>query len=113
MRYLLLITLILFLESCREDKMDPVVSTCYSYANVRRAETVVDAPVTVRLSGGLITGSQLMASGTMAWGSCNLAREFMQDSLAIYVTGYFLTSPQLEVMNITPVPFVVTSARIR
>ena len=113
MRFFLLIALILFLESCRDDKIDPVVSSCYSYANIRRAREVVDAPVTVQLSGGLMMGSQLMASSTSAWGSCNLPKEFMQDSLAIYVTGYFLTSPQLELMNITPAPFVVTSARTR
>ncbi|UHG94998.1 hypothetical protein [Spirosoma oryzicola] len=47
------------------------------------------------------------------WGSCNLATAYQQDSLQVTVSGYFLTSDQLETMNISPLPFEVTSIQVR
>ncbi|QIP13780.1 hypothetical protein G8759_14740 [Spirosoma aureum] len=67
----------------------------------------------VRISGGLYTGYQLIASNGVAWSACSLPDEFRKDSLKIYVSGYFLTSPELDVKNITPLPFEVTGARLR
>ncbi|MBO9616515.1 MAG: hypothetical protein J7619_27755 [Dyadobacter sp.] len=100
--------------NCKEDKISSVALDCYSgYEGLTRDEYVVDVPVTVQLSGGLASGSQLIASNGVAWGGCNLPKQFMQDSLAIYVTGYFLASKTLETMNLTPLPFVVTSAKLR
>jgi hypothetical protein len=113
-RFLFAGVCMLSLLNCKEDKNNLVVLDCYSgFEGLSRDEYVVDAPVTVRLSGGLAISSQLIASNGIAWGGCNLAKPFMQDSLAIYVTGYSLTSDQLKLMNLTPLPFVVTSAKLR
>ncbi len=74
---------------------------------------VVDFPAKVRLSGGLISGGFLELDGANAWGACNLPNSFLQDSLDVYVSGYFLTSPSLDLLNITPVPFEVTAIKRR
>ncbi|WP_353723038.1 hypothetical protein [Dyadobacter sp. 676] len=104
----------LSLLNCKQDKISPVGLECYSgFEGLSRDENVTDAPVVVQLSGGTAIGSQLVATNGVAWGGCNLPKQFMQDSLAIYVTGYFVTSEALERMNITPLPFVVTSAKLR
>ena len=113
-RFLLAGACMLSLLNCKEDKISSTALDCYSeFEGLTRDEYVVDAPVTVQLSGGLAIGSQLIASNGVPWGGCNLPKQFMQDSLAIYVTGYFLTSKTLEKMNLTPLPFVVTSAKLR
>lgn len=113
-RHLLLIAFVLALLSCKEDKISATALDCYSgFENLRRGQKVVDAPVVVQMSGGLIFGSQLIASNGVAWGGCNLPGEFAQDSLAIYVTGYFLTSDALKRMNVSPLPFEITSAKLR
>jgi hypothetical protein len=112
-RYLVLIGLLLSLECCRPNKVDPPAANCYPEYKLSRGEFVKDAPVVVKLSGGLIAGEYLVAANGVAWGSCNLASEFEQDSLQIYVTGYFLTSAELEKMNVSPLPFEVISARLR
>ena len=113
-RYLLSIAFVLTLQSCKEDKISAASSDCYSeFEGLRRGQYVADAPVMVQMSGGLAVGNQLMASNGVGWGGCNLPGQFAQDSLAIYVTGYFLTSDELERMNLTPLPFEVISAKLR
>jgi hypothetical protein len=113
-RFLLAGVCMLTLLNCKEDKVNSTALDCYpEFEGLTRGENVVDAPVTVQLSGGLAIGSQLIASNGVAWGGCNLPDQFMQDSLSVYVTGYFLTSKTLETMNLTPLPFVVTSAKLR
>lgn len=113
-RFILAGVCMLSLLNCKEDKIIPAALDCYSgFEGLTRGEYVVDAPVTVQLSGGLAFGGQLIASNGVAWGGCNLPKQFMQSGLAVYVTGYFLTSKTLETMNLTPVPFVVTSAKPR
>lgn len=101
------------LLGCKKSDVAAEVSVCYPNMELRRAQSVTDAPVVVRLSGGLFTGAQLFASNGVAWGACNLPDKFKRDSLNIYVSGYFLTSPELELMNLTPLPFEVTGARAR
>ncbi|MCE7038924.1 hypothetical protein [Dyadobacter sp. CY312] len=111
---LISIVFLLAILSCKEDKINTAALDCYSqYKDLRRGEFVVDAPVTVQLSGGLALGKQLKASNGVSWGGCNLPAQFAQDSLAIYVTGYFLTSKELETMNLTPLPFEIISAKHR
>ena len=113
-RYLLAVVCMLHLLSCKEEKISSAALDCYSeLEGLERGEYTVDAPVTVQLSGGLATGIRLIASNGVAWGGCNLPEQFAQDSLAIYVTGYNLTSKELEVMNLTPLPFEITSVRLR
>ena len=113
-RKLVYIAFVLATISCKEDKISPSAVECYSgFGKLRRGSYKVDVPVIVQRSGGLVAGNQLIVSNDIAWGGCNLPDQFAQDSLAIYVTGYFLTSDQLELMNLTPVPFEVTSAKLR
>lgn len=111
---LLLLIVLIAWGSCKEDQLIQA-NNCYpDIKDIRRTEHVVDFPVTYRTSGGLITGGRLdLSKGSNAWGACNLSDEFKKDSLDLFVTGYFLTSPDLEKMNINPVPFEVTSARLR
>ena len=113
MRSLLLITLIIFLGSCRNDKVSPSVSECYPGLTLTRGQRIVDMPVTVQLSGGLISGSQLITSNGVAWSSCNLPREFGLKNQEIYVSGYLLNAPELDTKNIYPLPFEVTSAKLK
>lgn len=112
-RFVLAGVCMLSLLNCKEDKISSEGLDCYGLEGLTRDEYVVDAPVTVQLSGGLAIGSQLIAPNGVAWGGCNLPKQFMQDSLAVYVTGYFLTSKELETINLTPLPFIVTSAKLR
>ena len=114
-RNLLSIAFILALLSCKEAQISPSALECYSgFKGLRRGQHVVDEPVIVRMGGGLLVGTQLISSDKSApLGGCNLPDQFVQDSLAIYVTGYFLTSDDLEVMNLIPLPFEVTSAKLR
>ena len=107
-----LILITLTMGACKEE-VPSSISACYPSMKLSRGQKVNNAPVLVRLSGGLATGSQLIATNGVAWSSCNLPAEFNRDSLKIYVDGYFLTSPELELMNLTPLPFEVTRARLR
>jgi len=113
-RYLITIVFVLASLSCKEDKISAEALDCYSaFKGLRRGQYVVDAPVRVQMSSGLASGKQLIASNDVGWNGCNLPDQFSQDSLALYVTGYFLTSDDLELMNLTPLPFEVTSAKLR
>lgn len=113
-RHLLTIACMLCSLSCKEEKISSKALDCYAeFEGLKRGEYIVEAAVTVQLSGGLASGIRLIASNGVAWGGCNLPKQFVQDSLAIYVTGYFLTSKELELMNLTPLPFEVTSAKLR
>ena len=113
MRYLLLMVLALFSGSCKHDRVIPA-ATCYpEIADIKRGGRVIDVPVNFQLSGGLISGGQLTLPNGTAWSACNLPDEFKKDSLSISVSGYYLTSPELDLMNISPVPFEVTLASYR
>lgn len=101
------------LLSCDKPEVTSVASTCYPSVSATRSRRITDAPVIVQASGGLATGYLLMASNGVAWSACNLPDEFKRDSLAIYVSGYSLTWPALELMNISPLPFEVTGAKRR
>ena len=113
MRFSFLIALIVFLGSCRQEKLSPAISQCYPNLTLTRGQRVVDMPVLVQLSGGLATGSLLIASNGVAWSSCNLPREFGQKNQEIYVSGYLLAWPELDTKNMSPLPFEVTSAKLR
>ncbi len=113
-RCLLLITLLLASVSCHQDRINPAISTCYPELTLTRAQRAVDAPVTVVASGGLSNGYMLLSdTNGVAWSSCTLPEAFKKNNLKIYVTGYFLTSPELEIKNMSPLPFEVTSAKLR
>lgn len=111
--YLILVFMISALSSCKKEEVSASVSTCYPDMKLSRFQQATAASVLVRVSGGLYTGFQLMASNGVAWSACNLPEEFKRDSLKIFVSGYFLTSPELELKNITPLPFEVITAKLR
>ncbi len=113
-RYLLLLNLWVASVSCKQDTPNPAVAGCYGSTNLSRAQHVVNAPVTVVASGGLYSGYMLISdTNGVAWGNCGLPEEFKKNNLKIYVTGYFLTSPELDLQNISPLPFEVTTAKSR
>jgi hypothetical protein len=113
-RNLMSLAFLLALLACKEEKISSSATACYSeFKGLRRGQHVVDVPVMVKRSNGLVAGKQLMLSNGVPLGACNLPDQFDQDSLAIYVSGYYLTSDQLELMNLTPLPFEVTSAKLR
>lgn len=114
MRYGLgFLLLVLMMGSCQKDEVSSITSSCYPSLSLSRSQQVKDGAVLVRISGGLATGFQLIASNGVAWSACNLPDQFKRDSLKIYVSGYFLTSPQLELMNLSPLPFEVTGAKLQ
>lgn len=112
------LSLLFFLTiiSCKKDTENIDPSHCYDslYKGLRKGGKVVDAPVTVQMSGGTLAGSMLVTTASaVVWSGCNLPSEYSKHDLKIFVSGYFLTSDQLELMNISPLPFVVTSAKLR
>lgn len=47
------------------------------------------------------------------WVACNLPTTFQKDSLKITVSGYLLTYPGLELLNVAALPFEITAIRVR
>ena len=111
--YLALISMTAMLVSCHKDEVPATAPSCYTNVTVSRSNRIIDAAVTVQASGGLATGFQLMASNGVFLSACNLPDEFKRNGLAIYVSGYSLIWPELELMNLTPIPFEVTGAKLR
>lgn len=118
--FLLLVTSL----SCQDDKIDSQATSCsYPYGELRRAEFVSNLPATVILvKAGTLKGNfQIVPSdGTDSDGSdrvplgiCNLPQAFLQDSLKVHVSGYLITSSQLERIQIAVLPFEITEARKR
>jgi len=105
--------MITLLVSCHEDEAPAVASSCYPSVKAIRSHQITDAAVTVQASGGLATGYQLVASNGVAWSACNLPDAFKRNGLAIYVSGYSLTWPELAFMNLSPLPFEVTKVKLR
>lgn len=101
------------LLSCNKPEVSSVASTCYPSVSATRFRRITDVAVTVQASGGLAAGYRLVVSNGVAWGACNLPDEFKRNGLAIYVSGYSLTWPELESMNVSPLPFEVTGAKLR
>lgn len=114
-RTLYIVIVVLFFFSCKDKEINNSVATkCYpELKDIKRGERLVDFPVTVRLSGGLISGAILVDDKNHRLGACNLPGEFLKDSLAIYVSGYGLTSPTLISISMSQAPFEVTSAKLR
>ena len=111
--YSALIGMAAMLVSCHKDEVPSAALSCYPNVTVSRSKRIIDAAVTVQASGGLATGFQLMASNGVFLSACNLPDEFKRNGLAIYVSGYSLTWPELELMNLSPIPFEVTEAKLR
>lgn len=121
MRQLLrLLILLSTLIGCERNKVDLPATTCpYADSDIRRGSgpvTDVAAIIVVRKSGTQPLRHQLLPVGTTdptSWGPCYLPQAFQKDSLMVYVSGYFLTSPFLELANVNPIPFEITAIRVR
>ncbi len=120
MKYVLSLFLLLsVLVSCYNDKVDPSVTSCaYPGVELRRTtEFIKDVPAIVIAytpPGTQIINYQIMRGGTSAaLGSCSLPSAFAKDSLSVTVSGYLLTFPGMELMNLSPFPFEVTEVKGR
>ena len=106
------------LGSCHNDNVDPSVTSCaYPGAELRRTtEFLEDVPATVIAytpPGTQVVNYQIMRGGTSAaLGSCNMPSAFTKDSLRVVVSGYLLTFPGMELMNLSPLPFEVTDVKL-
>lgn len=120
MNYVLSLFLVLIaLVSCDRNTAHPSITSC-SYPGIKLTRTnqfINDVPATiiaVSSPGTQVVRYQIMRGGTSAaLGTCNLPVALAKDSLKITVSGYFLTFPGLDVMNLTPLPFEVTEATLR
>lgn len=112
-RYLALITITTWLAGCKNNEVPSMASSCYPGVNPIRSERIINMAVTVQASGGLAAGYQLVASSGVAWSACNLPDKFKHNGLALSVSGYSLTWPQLAFINLSPLPFEVSGAQLR
>ncbi|MBD2703910.1 hypothetical protein IC229_24915 [Spirosoma sp. BT702] len=110
--------------SCQKEDASVQTSPCQSpYVTLRRQNFIQDRPALVvqRSQKNGEFSFQIVPSYSTGvdeadrtpWGSCNLGTAFQKDSLKVIVSGYFLTSDLLETMNISPLPFEVTSMQLR
>lgn len=110
---------ITILFSCDKNEVNPSISSCkYGSRELTRTDQLVkDIPATIigiRSPTSPVITFQVMREGTAAaLSSCGLPAEFAKDSLKVTVSGYFLTFPGMEFINLNPLPFEVTEARLR
>ncbi|MBD2755454.1 hypothetical protein [Spirosoma validum] len=112
--FFLLITLL----SCHNDRVSVVVTPCtYSDPDMRRRNGLHKAIPAIILTVGNQPGNYQLLPATgynpVPLGPCNLPQSFQKDSLSVYVSGYFLTSPFLETANVSPLPFELTEISVR
>lgn len=114
----LLLTSTLLL-GCSRGSVDPPVSACTFGGKelTRTGEFIREVPATViavKSTTSPVISFQILREGAdVPLGSCGLPTEFAKDSLQIMVSGYLLTFPGLELMNLSPLPFEVTKVRLR
>jgi hypothetical protein len=113
-----LFILLSFLVGCHRNEVDSSVTSC-AYPGVtmtRTSQFINQVPATIVTvkSGSQSVSYQIRRAGNAAFlGSCNLPPAFAKDSLPVMVSGYLLTFPGLELMNLSPLPFEVTAVRLR
>ena len=117
MKQTLLLVIIIFLfAGCDKNKIESDSNCTYAGVTLTRTHNFVDnIPATVAAVKHLNQPEtyQIIPSENNSWGSCNLPQEFAKDSLKVFVSGYFLSFPEMETMNISPVPFEVTDIKPR
>lgn len=103
--------------SCREDKIGiqnfPPCET--PFTDVRRGkEFISKVSVTIVLIDKPNHVYNILRKGPdpVPISACNLPQQFKQDSLKVRISGYYLTSPFLEVANIIPLPFEITAIEL-
>lgn len=114
---LTLFLLFAFLTNC-DNKVDPTATTCVYPDNklARTSEFIKDVPATITsvTYSGQQTSYEIRRAGTSApLGSCNLPPTFQKDGLSVTVSGYLLTFPGMEYINLSPLPFEITDIKVR
>lgn len=116
-RFLCFFLMLSIMVACEDKAIESQESTCrFGNESLKRGEMVRDLIVTVTTAGSQLGSFQLVRAGggnATPLGICNLQAEYRQAGLELVVSGYFLTSPHLETMNLSPLPFDVTTARKR
>jgi hypothetical protein len=115
-----LFLLLSILLSCRKDEVSSSASPCSYGGNklTRTSQFAKDIPATIIAIKSPTTtpviSFQIMRGGTAApLSSCGLPASFAKDSLKVIVSGYLLTFPGIEFVNISPLPFEVTDVKLR
>ena len=120
MKYVLILFLgMTVLFSCSKDKVSPSILAC-TYGSrelIRTDQLIKNIPaivVVVKSPTSPNITFQIMREGTAAaLSSCGLPAEFAKDSLKVTVSEYFLAFLGMELINLSPLPFEVTDARLR
>ena len=116
--------MLIALMSCEKNNVTTQFTPCVHDPDVRRSnESVTDFPATVHvlIINNKQVGYQMLlsdgpnfdGSNRVPWGPCNLPHQYQKDSLKVTVSGYYLTSPSLELANVTPLPFELTAIELR
>jgi hypothetical protein len=115
MKYILHLFLVFCLTSCEKTKVSALSSCDYPWENLTRTDEFIhELPATIDAVDlvGHQPAYQIMRGGTSTpLGSCNLPEAFKKDSLKVMVSGYLLTFPGMDLMNISPIPFEVTAVK--
>ena len=115
MKYILYLFLVGWLTSCEKNKVNALSSCNYPWENLTRTDRFIqEVPATVaavHFPGQQPAYHILRGGNSAALGSCNLPEAFKKDSLKVMVSGYFLTFPGMDLMNINPLPFEVTAVK--
>lgn len=105
--------LLLALACQQKDEIGPATYCGQPIADLKRQELVKNIAVTVVRANAQPTAFELMQSNGVRLSACSLSADFRQDSLPLFVSGYYLSWPELQYMNLTPLPFEITAARKR
>lgn len=116
MKYILgLLTMLSILSACQKESVDSKIAHCPN-ANKQYKRTSPVHNVSAFVRTAVINNKPtneywIYPEGNterVPWVACNLPVEFQQDSLKIIISGYFLTYPGFELMNVRVLPFEVT-----
>lgn len=117
--FLGLVILLSVLSACRKESLDSKTSRCqnaaYPYertSEVHLVSTTVRAAV---MNNQPINEYWIYPSDSRQVGPltpCNLPIEFQKDSLKVKISGYMLSFPGMEYMDLTAFPFEVTEIQL-
>lgn len=99
--------------ACKKEAAEVPVSYCqYPSPATERGQRLNNVAVKVVRQSTHPTALLLQqVNGGVNLGTCNLPAEYLQEGLELYVSGFYLTWPGLENIDINPAPFEVVEAR--
>jgi hypothetical protein len=115
--FFLLIGLIFFI-SCEKNEPD-LTSTCAGYTRTESVSNVLATVNRQRVNGqptevyNIVLDPVSYRSYTTSLAACNLPQQFQKDGLSLKLSGYYLTYPGLELMNVPAPPFEITDIQLR